>query len=125
MSITLSMTHNDIVAAALRKLAVLGDGQAPSATQLTTGIQALDVMLHAFSVKGMSIVFVGDNLDFPEYWMEAVIYGLAHRLSPEYGIPLQDRQTLAAEAKRFLDDALEYSPEDTSLFFQPDWTTIY
>src|SRR5579872_2739043 len=31
----------------------------------------------------------GDSIDFPSYWTEAIIYGLAARLAPEYGIPLQ------------------------------------
>lgn len=118
------MTHTDIVSAALRKLAVIGEGTQPSPSQMASGLEALTNMLQAFAVKGMTSVFVGDNLDFPAYWTEAVIYGLTYRLAPEYGVPLQDRQTLAAEAKRFLDEALEYSTEDSSLFIQPDWTTF-
>lgn len=61
-----------------------------------------------------------DNVDFPSYWTEAIIYGLAQRLSPEYGLPLQDRQLLAAEAKQHHDNALSFGTEEGSLFLQPD-----
>lgn len=63
-----------------------------------------------------------DDLDFPAYWTEAVIYGLAMRLAPEYGVPLQDRGELGKEAMFFKDQALSYGTEEGGLFFQPDWT---
>jgi hypothetical protein len=61
----------------------------------------------------------GDDFDFPSYWIQALIYNLAWSLSPEYGIPPQDRQLLAAEAKFWKDEALSYGSEEGSLFFQP------
>lgn len=216
MTTTFNLTNDEIVTAALRKLAVLGDGQAASTGQLTTGTQALNVMLKAFESRGMplwaitetdipltatrvytvnpaplkviqALLVSGDSmipleqkshydynllgspqatgtptsfwyevngvlhvwptpdanaitnkqvrlvgqrqfsdsitgtvLDLPQYWLEAVIYGLAYRLSPEYGMPLQDRQLLAAEAKTFLDEALSFGTEEGSLFLQPN-----
>jgi hypothetical protein len=36
-----------------------------------------------------------DNPDFPVRWMQALIYGLANNLAPEYKIPLQERGDLA------------------------------
>lgn len=219
-----NMTADQLVSAALRKLAVLGDGQVASDTQLSTGREALNVMIKAFQTKGMPLWAITessvpltatrvyplsfaplkvlqairmdssdgstvlleprthydynllsnslttgqpttywyeplnqagtlhiwptpdtyttanqqiklvyqrtfydltsgtDTLDFPQYWMEAVIYGLAHRLSPEYGIPLQDRQMQAQEAALFLEEALSFGTEEGSMFLQPDWT---
>lgn len=61
-----------------------------------------------------------DDFDFPSYWTEALIYGLAWRLSPEYGIPLQDRSLLMKEAEFFHDKALSFGTEEGSLFLQPD-----
>jgi len=61
-----------------------------------------------------------DDIDFPSEWTEAIIYGLAHRLSPEYGVPLQDRQLLAKEAEFFHDKALSFGTEEGGIFFQPD-----
>lgn len=63
-----------------------------------------------------------DDFDFPAYWTEALIYGLASRLAPEYGLPLQDRQAMKAEAEFFHQNALLYGVEEGSLFLQPDWS---
>lgn len=62
-----------------------------------------------------------DNLDFPQFWHEAVVYGLASRLAPEFGVPLKDRTALKEEAKDFLREALDFGTEEGSLFIQPDW----
>lgn len=62
-----------------------------------------------------------DEIDFPRYWYEAVIYGLADRLAPEYGIPIQDRQLLKQEAEMKHTTALSFGTEEGSLYFQPDW----
>jgi hypothetical protein len=60
-----------------------------------------------------------DNLDFPSYWTEAVVYGLADRLAPEYGIPLEDRKLLSMQASAFHASALSFGGEESSVFFQP------
>jgi hypothetical protein len=60
-----------------------------------------------------------DTADFPEEWVSAIIYGLAVRLAPEYGVPLQDRQLLQKEAEMYLKIAEDNSYEDASLFIQP------
>jgi hypothetical protein len=62
-----------------------------------------------------------DAVDFPQYWLEAVIYGLASRLAPEYGLPLPDRADLRQEAAYFLNEAMSFGSEEGSLFFQPNW----
>lgn len=61
-----------------------------------------------------------ENPDFPSYWMQAVIYNLAVALAPEYGVPLEDRKTLKAEAKDYTEMASDYGDEDGSLFIQPE-----
>ena len=62
-----------------------------------------------------------DNVDFPSYWTEAIIYGLAWRLSAEYGIPTPDRSVLMKEAEMFHSKALEFGGEEGSLYFQPGY----
>ncbi len=61
-----------------------------------------------------------DTPDFPAYWTDALIYGLAVRLAPEYGIPLQDRQALMKEFQMYKEAAEGYGDEDGSFFIQPD-----
>ena len=61
-----------------------------------------------------------DTPDFPPYWTDALIYGLAVRLAPEFGVPLQDRQLLIKEAEAYRKQAADYGDDVGSLFFQPD-----
>lgn len=226
-----SLTGDQLVNAAMRKLAVLGDGQSPTATQLSNGTQALNAMLKTLTVKGMPLWVISettvpltatrtynfgtaqtfpiaaplkvlqvvrlnsqdsssvplnvrthydynllsnstttgvpttywyeplnqtgilhiwptpdsssitystlkmvyqrpfqdmvsgaDTLDFPQWWHEAVIYGLAWRLAPDFGVPLADRKTLAQEAEYFLTEALSFGTEEGSMYLQPDWS---
>lgn len=225
---TFNLTSDQLVSAAMRKLAVLGDGQSPSVTQLANGTQALNAMLKTFTVKGMPLWVMAettvtpaasltytmgigqtintpaplkvtqvliqdatssvplmvkshydynllsnfsspgvpncywyeplnqigvlhvwplpdsttianktfkvvyqrpfydmvsgtDTLDFPQHWHEAVIYGLAYRLSPEFGVPIQDRQMVGKEAEYFLSEALSFGTEEGSMYLMPDW----
>ena len=60
-----------------------------------------------------------DVLDFPDEWEEAIIYNLADRLAPTYGTPIQERALLRDQAKLALDEALSYSNEEGSIYFQP------
>ena len=63
-----------------------------------------------------------DDIDFPSYWTEAMIYGLAWRLAPEYGVPTPDRSTLSKEAEFFHQQALMFGMEEGSMYLQPDWS---
>jgi hypothetical protein len=60
-----------------------------------------------------------ETMDFPEEWYNAIIYNLAVRLAPEWGVPLPDRQMLMQEAKMYTEDALMVGQEDASLFVSP------
>ena len=67
------------------------------------------------------MVSASDDFDFPSYWTEAIIYGLAWRLCGEYGVPVQDRQVLAKEPEMFHTKALEFGQEEGSIYFMPGW----
>ena len=58
--------------------------------------------------------------DFPQEWQNALIYGLAVLLAPEYGVPLNDRSVLEKQAQKYLDIAKDFNFENTSLFMQPN-----
>lgn len=61
-----------------------------------------------------------DTPYFPREWNNALIYGLASLLAPEYGMPPEDRVALKAEAKEHLEIALDFGMENASLTFAPD-----
>jgi hypothetical protein len=61
-----------------------------------------------------------DEPDFPQEFFEALKYGLAVRLSGEYGMERFDRTHLKQEYKEILDDALGFNAEEASMFFQPE-----
>lgn len=61
-----------------------------------------------------------DNFDFPEEWLEALIYNLAVRLAPRYGLSIQERSMLRAEAREALDSVLGFDIEQGSVYFQRD-----
>jgi hypothetical protein len=65
-----------------------------------------------------------DTLDFPQVWIEPVIYSLAHRLSPEYGVPLSEQDKLNETATQLITNALSFGTEEGALFIQPDWVVM-
>lgn len=79
----------------------------PSPPISSPGMLVLDV--------DRQIDIMADNLndfDFPPQWYDAIVYSLAVRLAPEYGIPLTERQMLQKEASAFL---LSASTDDRDL----------
>lgn len=58
--------------------------------------------------------------DFPQEWQNALIYGLAVLLAPEYGLPLNDRSQLEKRAEKHLAIAQDFNYENASVFMQVD-----
>ncbi len=52
-----------------------------------------------------------NNPDAPVAWIEVLVFALARRLSPEYGLPLEERYYLGREATRFLNAAKKSDQE--------------
>lgn len=65
-----------------------------------------------------------DTPDFPQIWLEPLIYSLAHRLGPEFGIPLNERDKLNEEATTLITNALSFGTEEGAIFLQPDWVVM-
>jgi hypothetical protein len=61
-----------------------------------------------------------DTPDFPQEWLEALKYGLAERLAPEYGLPTDQRQLLIKESQKVLELALSFGTEEGSVYLQVD-----
>jgi hypothetical protein len=63
---------------------------------------------------------VADEPDFPQEWFDALKYGLADRLAPEYGIAIVDRNDIRSRAIQLKTEALSFGTEEGSFFFQAD-----
>lgn len=63
-----------------------------------------------------------DTPDFPAYWTSALVYKTAILLAPEFGVPLEDRKILLAEANTYWEQASNYGDEDGSFYIQPNRT---
>lgn len=58
---------------------------------------------------------------FPSEWLDAIVYNLAFRLCPKYEVTGEDRNTLAAMAVQFLQDAEDSDQEQGSLYLEPGY----
>jgi hypothetical protein len=58
-----------------------------------------------------------DNPEFPIEWGECLVYNLADRLAPEYGIPSRERRDLKTEAEFMLAEMLAYDVENADVQF--------
>lgn len=64
-----------------------------------------------------------DTPDFPQVWIEPLIYSLAHRLAPEYGVDPSDTSVLQQTANEMIENALSFGTEEGSMYLTPDWVT--
>jgi hypothetical protein len=85
-----------------------------------TPIDATTTITIVYQRPFEDMVISTDDFDFPSYWTEALIYGLAWRLAGEYGTPIMDRQNLQKEAEFFHQQALSFGTEEGSMYFMPD-----
>lgn len=84
-----------------------------------TGDTATDIlkMTMLFPIEDMDAS--GNDPDFPQEWLEAIKYGLASRLGPEYGIPLQRQSYLDNMAEMFKEQLMDWDAEETSITIAP------
>ena len=61
-----------------------------------------------------------DDFEFPQEWFETIKYGLAIRLAPIYGLPIEERRQMYFEFKPMKDKLMEWDTESSSIYFQPD-----
>jgi hypothetical protein len=66
-----------------------------------------------------------DLMDFPQYWANAVVWGLADQLSYEYGVGLSERAMISKKAELHKEKALSYGTEEGHMLLQPapHWQT--
>lgn len=66
-----------------------------------------------------------NNPDFPQEWLDALVWGLAARLAPSYGVPRQRYQEIKAEAESLYSGILMWDQEPESVYFQPALTSSF
>jgi len=85
-----------------------------------TGNQADDRIQITFMMPIEDFDSSNINADFPQEWLEALKYGLASRLGPEYGLPLDRQMYLDRLAAGKLMFASEFDEELSSVYFQAE-----
>lgn len=89
------MTQVAVIARdALQLLGVVDANEAPEAEDAATAVRALNLMMRAWEVDGMSmgwqdVADVTEELPAPPEAEEAITYNLALRLRPKYGVTLE------------------------------------
>jgi hypothetical protein len=73
----------------------------------------------AYTAPFDTFVSAADTPYFPREWNNALIYGLAVLIAPEFGVPLNDRSILSKEAKDHLTFAEDFGLETASITFSP------
>lgn len=96
------------VARSLRLLGILDPSEAPEAEDMETALSALNAMMVRWEANGLAVGWSlvespSEDLPVPHEAEDAVIYNLAMRLAPEYGVQLRpDVVALAQDGVRSL-----------------------
>ncbi len=91
-------TMRDIVERAYRKIGVVATDEAMTADQASTGLDALNMMMHGWLLDGIDVAHVdmqlADTFALQPEFQEGTVYLLANRLAPDFTRP-------AVEERRF------------------------
>lgn len=61
-----------------------------------------------------------DNPDVPVEWLDAMVWGLADRLIPAYGVPDNMANRITIRAVQLYEQVKDFNVEPVSIFFQPE-----
>jgi len=82
---------------------------------------ATNLNIHLVAQMPMNDLMRGQDVpDFPNEWMNTLVWNLADQLAIEYSVPQNHRQEIAARAKTYRDQLTDWDVEPTSTFFQVD-----
>jgi hypothetical protein len=62
-----------------------------------------------------------DIPDFPNEWMNCLVWNLADQLALEYGVPMNSRQEIGQRAATYKSLLSDWDVESTSTYFTPDF----
>lgn len=83
-----------IVSRALRLLRVIDPNESPEAEQMVGAIEALNGMMRRWEANGLSLGWSdvsgpSDEVPAPDEAIDAMVFNLATKLRPEYGVALE------------------------------------
>jgi hypothetical protein len=64
-------------------------------------------------------------IDFPNEWMNVLVWNLADQLAIEYGVPANSRQEIAQRASAYKEQLMDWDVEEASVFFRPNAQMTY
>jgi len=77
--------------------------------------------LHVMAQQPIEDINYGMQVpNFPNEWLNTLVWNLADQLAIEYSVPNNHRQEIAARAKTYRDQLTDWDVESTSTFFQAD-----
>jgi len=70
------------------------------------------------------ILLSTDIPDFPNEWMQALVWNLADQLALEYGVPMNYRQEIAQRAAAYKAQLTDWDIETASTYFMPEFRSV-
>ena len=67
------------------------------------------------------LMLATDLPDFPNEWMNCLVWNLADQLAMEYGVPMNSRQEITTRAGAYKTALSDFDVEASSTFFAPDF----
>lgn len=98
--------------------------------QLVTGLMQMwqspsnetDLVLFTYERSIQDFSNLTNTSDFPQEWIETLVFNLAFRLAPIYSFPMDERTQLGVVAEAMKQKLLGFDREYGSVNFQPDFT---
>lgn len=84
-----------------------------------------NLQLHLVAQMPLGDISTSSSIpDFPNEWMNCLVWNLADQLALEYGVPMNARQEVAARALTYRTQLSDWDVEVSSSFFQPDFRSV-
>jgi hypothetical protein len=83
---------------------------------------AANLELHLVAQMPINDLTLADQIpDFPNEWMNTLVWNLADQLSLEYGVPMNTRQEITNRSTAYRQLLNDWDVEAASTFFAPDF----
>ena len=84
-----------------------------------------NLQLHLIAQMPLNDILLSTDIpDFPNEWMNCLVWNLADQLAIEYGVPMNYRQEIATRAQAYKAQMTDWDTDAYSTSFQPDYRSI-